>query len=135
MTIQEPNKQGRSKKGDENTKPYQLRFESREGYLYAGVMCGKLTAADKAAYLKEIANKCAEVDCNGVLIDRSVAESVPEGSLYPVAIETQKAFGEKRLAFVNSELGVFGSLEFFKQAYKSLGGHCDVFDTVADAEN
>jgi len=125
-----PNKKP-SKKSEGEPRPYNLTFEDVGGYLLARVAGRVMTAEEKGAYLNEIAKKCAEIKCKGVLIERKIQENVPTGSLYPIAVATQKAFGKTKIAFA-----VTGghSLEFFKAAYKSVGGDCAVFESIPEAE-
>jgi hypothetical protein len=112
-------------------KPYDLTFETRNGFLFARVKAPGLTSETKAAYLKEVADKCAEVDCNGVVIHRDITGPVVMGAIYPVVEQTLKNFGTKPLAFVNPP-GT--GLAFFTLAYEKLGGRIRVFDGLHEAE-
>ena len=113
---------------------YELKFDERPEYLYAQVISDNGSSDVTRAYLNDVAQKCKESKCERVLIDREIPDMPPDGAIYPVALEAHKGFDGKKVAIVEPPR-TYGSMNFFKIAYESLGGECRVFETVSDAED
>src|SRR5688572_16345933 len=84
--------------------PYLLTFEERPGYLYAKILAETMTREIALRYLKEIADKCSELDCNRLLIDRDVRAMLSPEDLQFTVHEFLKLIGSTRVAFLNAHL-------------------------------
>src|SRR5688572_7191530 len=61
---------------------YDLTFEERPGYLYANVKDTSMSEEMSAAFLGEIADKCAELGISRVIINRDVPVIINSSSLF-----------------------------------------------------
>lgn len=84
--------------------PYLLTFEPRSGYLYAKVLAETMTRETALKYLREVADKCAELKCDRLLIDRDVRAMLSPEDLSFAVNEFLKMIGDTRVAFLNAHL-------------------------------
>ena len=97
-------------------KPYDLKFETREGYLYAYVAGEHDNYDICVAYWGEIAKKLEEMGIDRVMIVEDIVEESPIADVYELASQlADMGFRGIRIAFVDRysshlELNEFGVL-------------------------
>jgi hypothetical protein len=116
------------------TRPYELTFEARPQYLYAQVKADTITEQIAAGYLREVADKCRELECDRLLLHRDIPEMLATGTLFFVAADFQKMISGIRTAFVNPHLSNRNELDFAVTVGTNRGADYAVFDNDADAE-
>lgn len=84
--------------------PYLLTFEQRSGYLYAKILAEAMTREIALRYLREVADKCSELKCDRLLIDRDVRAMLSPEDLSFAVNEFLKMIGDTRVAFLNAHL-------------------------------
>lgn len=84
--------------------PYLLTFEQRSGYLYAKILAETMTRELALKYLREVADKCSELKCDRLLIDRDVRAMLSPEDLSYTVNEFLKMIGDTRVAFLNAHL-------------------------------
>ena len=81
---------------------YTLRFEARDGYLYAYVRGEHDSIAISTAYWREIAQRCHELDARRLLVVEDLAERAQVLDVYEVAAGlVALGFARIRIAFVD----------------------------------
>lgn len=119
---------------DNAGRQYELKFEDRDGYLFAHVKSDEITPEAGLDYVRRIVEKSRESNCDRVLLIRDIPNMLPLREIYRTAHELQEMFGDKTLAIVNPHSTIYGKMNFLAQAFQSRGGRCEVFESVADAE-
>jgi hypothetical protein len=113
---------------------YHLTLEDREGYLFAQVVSDGVTREAGFEYIRKIADRCRESNCENILVIRDIPNMLPLKELYNSAGDLFEIFDQKKLAIVNPHSEIYGRMNFLAQAYESLGGRCRIFETVSEAE-
>jgi hypothetical protein len=85
----------------EAAKPYTIKIELREEYLYVVVSGEKLTPAISIAYWNEIAEKCFESDCRKILFERNFPETVTAEEMLQMAEHLGNLLPNRLVAFVD----------------------------------
>ncbi len=70
---------------DEQPLPLELTFDDRTEYLYARARAFKTNLATAELYLKQIAEKCAELGRDKLLIYRDITDVLETSSMYKLA--------------------------------------------------
>lgn len=78
---------------------YNLEMEDRGGYLWVLVSGDSLTADISRRYWEEIAEKCDELGCDKILIEKNFRESVGPGDMLVMADNLGKLLPARRIAF------------------------------------
>src|SRR5262249_19672574 len=87
--------------GMEAEKSYTIEMDDRGEYLYVFVSGEKLTANIAAGYWNEIAQKCYELDCRKILIEKDFKESVGPDEMLRMADHVGGLLPNRRIAFVD----------------------------------
>jgi hypothetical protein len=119
---------------NEADKQYELTLEERPGYLYARVEANKITEEIAMGYLHEVTDRCRDIDCARLLVDREIPEMLPDGALFFVAAEFQKMIKGIRVAFVNKFVSNDDALDFAVRVGMNRGADYGTFNNLADAE-
>lgn len=115
-------------------KAYDLRFELRDGYLYARIESPSITRAMALDYLGEIADKCAETRCRCLLIDRDIPAVMPTADALAAIGEFIRMSEGVRTAFVNRHGAVGAPLKNVIKAGSQTGAAVAYFTTIESAE-
>jgi len=62
--------------------PYELKFEKRDNYLYALVRAKDIDRDTAVDYLGRIADRCEDLECSKVLIERDIPVMLSDSDLY-----------------------------------------------------
>lgn len=116
------------------TNPYKLTFEDRKGYLYAHVSAAKITEHSALRYLKEVADRCEELETTHLMVYRDIPAMLPDGVLFFVTTEFLAMIRGIRTAFVNPYLSNDDAMEFAMRVGTNRGGDYCTFNNIADAE-
>lgn len=117
------------------SKPYNISFENRSGYLYVYVNGEHDSYEISRAYWLEIAGKCATANAGKVLIEEDIPEDVSMGEMYQLASELpQFGFAGVRIAFVDRYIEQQDLNQFGELVANNRGLHAKVFNDVAEAE-
>jgi len=119
--------------GMEAEKSHTIEIDDRGDYVYVLVGGDKLTANIAAGYWNEIAQKCFELDCRKVLIEKNFKESVGPDEMLHMADHVGSLLPNRRIAFVDryshdsiNELG--------KRLARNRNVVMQIFTSVEDAE-
>ncbi|HEY0658191.1 MAG TPA: hypothetical protein VGD05_06940 [Pyrinomonadaceae bacterium] len=114
-------------------KPYKIKMENREGYLYAFVGGGMLTPEISCRYWDEIADECKKLVKTKIMIEKDFSESVSAPEMLEMGVYLGKILASKKIAFLdlhgNAEINELG-----KTIARQQGVQMKVFDNVNDAE-
>ena len=115
-------------------KPYELAFEERPEYLYAVVRSDTMQRDTALAYLTEIADKCAQLGCKRLLIERDVPVMLPDGDLFFVTNAFLELIKGRIVAVVNPHATLQDDMQFAITIGTNRGGNYKLFDNVPAAE-
>jgi len=117
----------------EAEKSYRIEMDDRGEYLYILVSGNRLTANIAAGYWNEIAQKCYELDCRKILIEKDFKESVGPDDMLRMADHVGGLLPNRRVAFVDryhhddiNELG--------KRLARNRNIMMQIFEDVGSAE-
>lgn len=82
-------------------KPYRIEMEDRGEYLYVLVSGDRLTSNIAAGYWNEIAEKCFDLECRKILIEKDFAEGVDAVDMLRMADHLGSLLPNRRIAFVD----------------------------------
>jgi hypothetical protein len=117
------------------TMDYTLRFEQRDGYLYAHVRGEHDSVAISTAYWSEIARRCHELDARRLLVVEELAERADVLDVYEVASGlVALGFSRIRIAFVDLLLEEQPMMQFAERVARNRGIDGRVFRDEAAAE-
>jgi hypothetical protein len=111
-------------------KPYSIEMEDRGEYLWVLVGGEQLTAPISAAYWREIAEKCFELDRQKILIEKNFAKSVGPAEMLEMAENLGRLLPTRRIAFLDrynhasiNELGkkLARNRDVMMQTFKNAG--------------
>lgn len=112
---------------------YTIEMDERGEYIYVLVTGDKLTANIAAGYWNEIAQKCFEIDCRKILIEKNFKEGVGPDEMLHMADHVGGLLPNRSIAFVDrynhdsiNELG--------KRLARNRSITMQIFDNVDDAE-
>jgi hypothetical protein len=119
---------------NDSEKPYKLTLEQRTGYLYALIEAKKITREMALSYTHEIADKCAEIDCHLVLIERKVPVIMATGNLFFATQDFTKLMEGKKVAFVNPHRANDDGMRLAMTIGNNRGARFETHPTVEAAE-
>jgi hypothetical protein len=82
-------------------KTYTIEMDERGEYLYVLVSGDKLTSSIATGYWNEIAEKCFEIECRKILIEKNFKESVTAEEMLRMADHVGDLLPHQRIAFVD----------------------------------
>jgi len=114
-------------------KPYTIEMEDRDDYLWVLVGGKELTAEISAQYWREIADQCAQLGRDKVLIEKNFEQSVGPEDMIRMADNLSKVLPHIMVAFIDrrkhdaiNELG--------KKLARNRDVMFQVFEHVGDAQ-
>ncbi len=114
--------------------PYEISFENRPEYLYAGVRAETLDEESASQYIRDIAAKASELESERLMIYRDIPVMLPTGALFFSSAEYVEVMCRIPVAFVNPYPALRDPLAFATTVVENRGGRFKVFDHSADAE-
>jgi hypothetical protein len=114
-------------------KPYMIEMKDCGGYLWVLVGGEKLTAEISATYWSEIAEECAGLGRDKVLIEKDFVRSVGPEEMILMADNLSKVLPHGRVAFVDRH-GHDAINELGKKLARNRDVMFQVFDDVTEAE-
>jgi hypothetical protein len=114
-------------------KLYTIEMEDRGEYLWVLVGGEKLTAEISATYWNEIAEQCAGLGRDKVLIEKDFVRSVGPEEMILMADNLSKVLPHGRVAFVDRQ-GHDAINELGKKLARNRDVMFQVFDDVTEAE-
>lgn len=115
-------------------KPYELTFEERPGYLYAHVKADTMTEEMSAAYLGEVAEKCAGSKLTRVLIYREVPFVIDSTSIFFSMQNEIELLKGLKLAVVTPFPFTEEALNFAILVSNNRGANFELHKTIEAAE-
>ena len=119
---------------DPDKPPYTLIFEERANYLYARIEAASLTRRDALRYIREVADKTAELGCDRVLIERDIATVFARADTYFLAEKFTEMMRGIRVAWVNLHPAHDESIKFALLVGNNRGAISDVHPSIEEAE-
>ena len=113
---------------------YELLFEERSGYLYVLVRADKATLEMAMEYLRLTAEKCSQILCDHVLLERDVPVMLPAVDLYFTTLYFLDLMKGKKIAFYNPHDSLQDKMESAILTGTRAGGHYRVFQSFPEAE-
>jgi hypothetical protein len=114
--------------------PYELTFEPRPNYLYARVEAKSIDEETSAKYLREVARKCRELDCDRLLLERDIPAILPPGSLYFTTKGFRELMDGVRVAWVNPYREIDKGMNFAILVATNIGGDFTLQPDIEAAE-
>ena len=115
------------------SKPYEIKFEERDHYLWVLVSGKTLTADIAKQYWDEISIRCKAGQCGKVLIEKDFIEPVGPQDMIQMAKHVANVLPRARIAFIDhhehhdiNELG--------KKLARNLEVKLRIFDDAGEAE-
>lgn len=118
----------------DTVKPYELMFEERPGYLYAHIKADTMTTEMSAAYLGEIADKCAGLGLTKVVIYRDVPFIIDSASLFFSMQEEIKLLKGLKIALLNAFPANDEALAFAILVSNNRGANLKLHQNIESAE-
>jgi len=116
-----------------NDKPYNIKLENREEYLYAFVSGKTLTPEIAKMYWDEIAEMCFTLRKSKIMIEKDFAKSVSPPEMLEMGVYLGKILSGKKIAFLdqyeNDSINELG-----KVIARNQGVIMRIFENTADAE-
>jgi hypothetical protein len=116
------------------TSPYELKFENREGYLYAYLKADTMTGDDAQSYLREVMDEAHRLRQKRVMIDRDVPVMLPAGPLFFVTRDFVDMIRGMRVVYVNRYADLDDDMKFAITIATNRGAQYTVLRTVEAAE-
>lgn len=118
-----------------NKKPYKIRFEDKEKYLFANVSGENDNFEISRQFWLEIAEECKKKNCKRILVFEEIKEVVSATEMYKIAAEIpEMGFTGVRIAFVDRYLEQQGINEFGSMVAGNRGLIGKIFNNVKEAE-
>lgn len=114
--------------------PYKLTFEQRPGYLYARVEAETIDRESALAYLREVADKCSEMSCERLLLERDIPVMLSDADLLFTTDDFQKMMHDIRVAFINPHLTIEDGMGFAMTIANNRGAVFKLHRNVGEAE-
>lgn len=114
-------------------KDYTLAVEEHDSYVYAIAGGDKLTAQISAAYWNEIAEKCFEIECKKILIEKDFIDGVGPTEMLMMADHLGSLLPGWRIAFVD-RYGHDDINELGKKLARNRDVMMQIFENTSDAE-
>ena len=113
---------------------YSLRFEPREGYLFAQVSADKIDIDIVRGYLREVADECHERGFDRCIVVRDIPGVFDDSGQFGIAQEAARLFDGIRICWVNPYGDYQDSLDFATLVATNRGANFGMFGSEADAE-
>ena len=118
-----------------DSKPYQITFEQRPHYLYVYVTGEHDSYEISYQYWLEVAEYCKKINCDKILIEEDIAESVSLADVYKLASDLPKmGFLGVRLAFYDRYADQQNLNEFGELVAINRGLYGKIFNDLNKAE-
>jgi hypothetical protein len=122
-------------KSSKENKPYAIKFEHREGYLYAYGQAKKDSFEVSFGFWTEIATYCKENDFSKVLVEEDFETDTSIIDKYELMSHGHKAgFTGIKIAFVDRHSEQMSNNQFGETAARNRGLIVKVFSNVKEAE-
>lgn len=119
-----------------DSKPYQITFEQRPQYLYVYVTGEHDSYEISRAFWLEIAENCRKINCNNILIDEDIPETVSVADMYQLATELpQMGFLGVRVDFYDRYAEQQDLNEFGELVDVNRGIYGKIFNDINEAED
>jgi len=115
-------------------KPYELTFEPREQYLFVRIQAETINRAIALRYLNEIAEKCAELKLDRIMLERLIPATMSNTDTFFVVGDLPQILGGRRFAVINPHASNEDSLDFSALVGANRGARYRVFQNAEDAE-
>ena len=125
-------------RGDKSfdSRPYEIAFERRPGYLYVYVSGEHDSYEISRSYWLEVAEHCRKIDCNKILIEEDIPEAVSPADMYQLATELPKmGFLGVRVAFYDRYADQQDLNEFGELVAVNRGLYGKLFNDINEAED
>ena len=114
--------------------PYELKFEKRPDYLYAFVRAKTIDRDTAIDYLGRIADRCEDLECTKLLLERDIPVMLSDSDLYFTTNEFLRMLKGVKVAFFNPHISIEKAMEFAITIGTTSGAKFSLFNTIADAE-
>ena len=115
-------------------KQYTLTFAEQPEHLHAVIRCETMDRDIALAYLREVANKCNELRCRRLIVERDVPVMLPDSDLFFTTDDFMRMVPRVRVAFVNPYAQLQDQMDFAILIGTNRGAQFSVHATVAAAE-
>jgi len=115
--------------------PYSLRFENRDGYLYAHVQAEMISEKTVLGYISDVSEKVVETGYDRVMIVREIPGTLPDAVVFNISKQTAQRFRGIRVALVNRYEPFHDSLRFSMNVAANRGGTNELFLDEQSAED
>jgi hypothetical protein len=124
-----------SAKDVKSSENYNLRFETRDGYLYARLTSESMTLELAKRDIQEIADKCRESGAQCVIIERDCPDTLSNAMSYLAISELcQLAEPGFRMGIVDMEEANRSHLKFGLRSLERDDIEVQIFENVDEAE-
>jgi hypothetical protein len=114
---------------------FELAFEERDGYLYARIDSRAITPERSEEYLGAVVDRCHELGCTRLLIERHIPQALSNLDAYKVVTALAESIPPGlRMAFVDSNSNNRKRLEFGTGVARSKKLDARVYGSVEEAE-
>ena len=120
---------------DDTVTQYTLTLEERDGYLYARVAADTMTREMALSYLRAVADRCTELECSRVMLERDVPVMLSSGDLFFTTNDFAKMMSGRKVAFINPHLTNESEFDFAVMIANNRGAEFRVFPTLERAES
>lgn len=114
--------------------PYQLVFEVRDGYLYAGLKAETISQEIISGYVADVIAKAHETGKSKVLLYRDIPAVMSTHQVFGTVNDSLDAFRGIKLALVNPHAAIDEDIKFGLTVGQNRGGNYKSFNNVEDAE-
>ena len=116
------------------TKPYELLFNERAGYLRAKVSAETIDRPTAIAYLTQVAERSRATAFTRVMLIRDIPVMLADSDLFFTTTDFLKMIGDTKVAFVNPYLTIELEMDFAILIGKNRGGDLQLFNNEISAE-
>ncbi len=119
---------------EKHTKPYELRFDKRDGYLFAHVKSDTVDAQMVKQYTSEIAGKCNMLGAQRVMVLREIPAMMTDEQIEGLVDTVLEVFRGVSVAYVNPHQSNSPGLRLGALTANRRGGDLQIFDSPDEAE-
>lgn len=119
---------------EDHDQSYTLTIEERPGYLYARIKADTITREAAVRYLNEIGDKCAELKCTRLLLERDIPTMMSAPDVYFTAQDFVEMIRGVRVAIVNRYLPHEDALHFGAMVGNNRGANMQIHDSLESAK-
>jgi hypothetical protein len=118
-----------------NASKYELSFETRPDYLYAGLKCESMSLDLAKLYIQEVADKCRDIGAKRVIIDRHCPNALSNSMSYlAISDLSELAPPGFSLGIVDGDESNRNHLNFGLRSLERDDVAVQIFATVEEAE-